>query len=589
MLKRDSKTNEIINDNNNESTSDTKTTFNVYQCSKGKTSCTISSNSKLIYFENTYYNLDLTSDIDVISNPINVYKYSKTNDSTKVKDIITDRGVIVLAYLPANYTYILVETNAPDGYYQPAANDFTTFTVKKESIDDEIKYESLTSNVSNEPTKLIFKKEDLYNYYNSDDISKINSNVKLFDTMRFVLRDSEGKKLTLKCIDEDGNIKNNTNCETGYYRFLPVKENNIFEELQTLNGTFTVTHLYKNKTYYIEEIKSDDENNFILPDNFTFSEAIPFDNNGHPVVKYELPNEKPATDESITRIISNIPTRVLIEKRDSKYDYLIPDETTTFNVYQCEKSVENCTKENGTLINFEERAPIIGDQEDENYEVYKYKKLNAQGVTDLHPYLGKLILRYLPAKYKYVVVETVAPKNYMLPIGQDASIEFEIANNTTDTKAIEVPNKPTSIIIRKYSDEGELLPGAEFKIYETTEKDEEGNYTCNSNLSAKNQNKKEMKFKVIRDGVYEYRPELTDSIIKTCNDVNGVCSGIPQNPSTQLTYDTYKNTWADFANTTTSDGKTIEIQQGEALVQYLEYEHCYVIEETKAPEGYSFT
>ena len=46
--KRDSKYGFLITDET--------TTFNVYQCSKGKTSCTISSNSKLIYFENTYYN-----------------------------------------------------------------------------------------------------------------------------------------------------------------------------------------------------------------------------------------------------------------------------------------------------------------------------------------------------------------------------------------------------------------------------------------------------------------------------------------------------------------------------------------------------
>ena len=71
---------------------------------------------------------------------------------------------------------------------------------------------------------------------------------------------------------------------------------------------------------------------------------LPFDNNGHPVVQYVLPEKKPYSYESITEVIENIPTRVRLEKRDSKYGYLIDDETTTFNVYACEKSVDKCTK-----------------------------------------------------------------------------------------------------------------------------------------------------------------------------------------------------------------------------------------------------
>ena len=55
-----------------------------------------------------------------------------------------------------------------------------------------------------------------------------------------------------------------------------------------------------------------------------------------------------------------------------------------------------------------------------------------------------------------------------------------------------------------------------------------------------------------------------------------------------------EDTWADFENIlykSEENGVTktekINLQEGEALVQYLEYGNCYVIEETKAPTGYS--
>jgi hypothetical protein len=39
-------------------------------------------------------------------------------------------------------------------------------------------------------------------------------------------------------------------------------------------------------------------------------------------------------------------------------------------------------------------------------------------VTSVHPVSGKLVLRYLQSGYNYVLLETVAPKNYILPKGK---------------------------------------------------------------------------------------------------------------------------------------------------------------------------
>ena len=73
----------------------------------------------------------------------------------------------------------------------------------------------------------------------------------------------------------------------------------------------------------------------------------------------------------------------------SKYNYLIPDETATFQVYQCKKGTK-CHPSEGitndmTLMNFTTRGVINGDLEDSGVEVYKYNKLNAPGETNLHP------------------------------------------------------------------------------------------------------------------------------------------------------------------------------------------------------------
>ena len=58
-------------------------------------------------------------------------------------------------------------------------------------------------------------------------------------------------------------------------------------------------------------------------------------------VKYKIPcTEGDTTQSTTTNLISDKPTRVRFEKRDSKYNYLIQDETTTFEVYKCAKGTE---------------------------------------------------------------------------------------------------------------------------------------------------------------------------------------------------------------------------------------------------------
>lgn len=564
--KRDSKTGELINDLANEDNSyeNIRTTFNVYQCAKTVEHCTVD-NGVIVNFEERQYNQDLTNDITVVNQPIYTYYFSKLNGNG-IKDLHTDRGVLVLSYLPTDYKYVLYETVAPNGYYNPKKVEAQTeFEVKSTTLDSGETYEVLTSRISNDPTEIYFKKTDLYDYYESSDVYKLNKEEKIFDNMRFVLRNKRGEILRLK------------KTSNGVYRYLPYNNQNNNIELRTYNGNMTITHLYKGETYYIEEVKSDDEGIFILPNYLTYDYELPFNHNGHPVVKYELPNNIPQTSTSVTQEINNTPSRVVFEKRDSKYGFLITDETTTFNVYQCSKTVEHCTTENGTIVNFENRSVINNDDEDYGKEVYKFKKLNANGVKDLHPYKGQLIMRYLPSGYKYVLVETVSPLNYILPEGENARIEFTISEKVVQIEEVDVANKPTSLLIRKYSDDGKLMPDTEFRLYEVK------NYDSTKPISELE--KVPLKLKTVRDGIYESRETRDTDTIKTCKDNEyEKCSDI----NTTLTYDEYLDTWTNFEENSVNQNKEkVEIQEGEALIEYLEYGKYYIVEETKAPKGYS--
>ena len=595
--KRDSVTGELIDDENNmqyvedDDYKNVRTTFNVYRCAKTVSNCSID-NGELVYFENRTYikdinNEDITNDIASVTPPVLAYKYSKENKSNgKVKDLVTDRGVLVLAYLPSkNYKYILYEKTAPNGYYQPKkAEAQTPFTVKDSSLTNGDTYETLTSLITNTPTEIHFTKKDMYDYYNKDDLDKVDSDIKMFDSMKFVLRNKEGKILKLKCSDnyESTGERTENRCKTGEYRYLPIDDENTIETLYTLSGNMTITHLYRNEVYYIEEVAEDTEGNFILPDYLIFNEPLPFDNKGHPVVKYIVPENEPASSESVTQIIENVPSRVIFQKRDSKYNYLIPDERTTFNVYQCSLEVEKCTPDIGKIINFSEHGIIGEDKEDTEKEVYKYKKLNEDGVTNLHPYLGELILRYLPTKYKYVLVETVSPQGYMLPSEEKAYTYFTISETKVEVEEIQVPNKPVSILLRKYAQDGELLEGAVFNISKAK--------NCNMNVAPNKVEREELlKLKTIRDGVYEVRPMGDTTEFRTCEDEpDRPCNDI----HSTLTYpefqtEVYGNSMGDFEALVNSRNEKINIEEGEALIQYLDFGGCYIIEEVKAPKGYT--
>ena len=166
------------------------------------------------------------------------------------------------------------------------------------------------------------------------------------------------------------------------------------------------------------------------------------------------------------------------------------------------------------------------------------------------------MFRYLPAtEYGYVLKETKAPAGFDLPIGLEAETKFFVSGSTVDVDAEVVKNKPSKLIIRKYSDDGEtLISGAIFKVYKVQ------NY--NPNLSAKNQNMTELTFKTIKAGEYEYKDPKDTNMITTCSkDCDKIGS------ESLGDYGTFK--------------------AGELVIRYLDTDSYYVIEEVKAPEGHS--
>lgn len=483
------------------------------------------------------------------------------------------------------------------GYYYPDyskdSNHQFTITSTYNSIS--------TQNLVNKPTEIKFTKKDFYGYYDESDIVDFENDKERsdFDRIVFKLKDANGKYLTLKKIADHGTCQTDDSYSEYRYVYSDNSDTNG-TELHTCGGHIRITNLCRGQKYTIEEISVPDDSVFVKESTTsTPTEA-----------EYTIPcTDGDGTATSTTKLISDKPTRVRFEKRDSKYNYLIPDETTTFKMYKCAKGQNDChpadyktdeeREKNGMeLVKFHPRAVISKDEEDPTdmtglagVEVYKAMsdsdvKKGTKYVTELHPYHGILVFRYLQSGYTYKLLETVAPKNYTLPEGRNAETKFTVVNDTVSVDEIDVPNKPTSLLIRKYTDDGKLLAGAQFKVHERK--------SCDPNLTAKAQisdgNSKLMKLKTVRDGVYESREVVDTDTITTCTDTDvSKCSDISTNAVTKLTYTDYLGSWADFdsESTKTKDGTKIELQEGEALIQYLEYGHCYIIEETKAPKGYS--
>ena len=492
------------------------------------------------------------------------------------------------------------------GYYYPNYNSSSSYQfVINECSNDGAKacssYGKSTQRLINTPTEITFTKKDFYNNYDQADIVDFENDKERsdFDRIIFKLKDANGNYLTLKKVRDVGDCKS----DSSYSEYRYVSSDSTSDaggtELKTCGGHIKVTNLCRGNKYTMEEISVPEDSVFVKENTSSTPTSADFN------VPCTEPTTGTDTKGSTTNIINNKPTRVRLEKRDSKYNYLIPDETTTFKLYRCKKGEECHPTDYSTdeeriaagmkLIKFYERGVIKDDEEDPtdaegnaNVEVYKMMSdsdaLGTKYVTEVHPYKGILVFRYLQANYNYVLVETVAPKNYQLPVGRKAETTFMPTNKTVTVDSVDVPNKPTSVLIKKYSDDGLLLKGAQFKVYKAKGE------TCDKNLSAANQDKELLRLKTIRDGVYEARPEEDTDTIVTCTDRDDAkCSDIKLNSKTALTNSKYLNTWADFddESTSTEDGRKIELQEGEALIQYLEYGHCYIIEETKAPEGYS--
>ncbi len=449
------------------------------------------------------------------------YEYSANGTITRIH---TTNRKFKVEYLPwDDYKVREVETNAPDGYYYN--KETSSFNITKYTNGVVTNMDSAKANIVNSPVIITFEKEDIYNYYTSEDQAKIESDEKLLDTAKFVMKDSNGSTLSLKYVgqtEEDGNI----------YRYYPVNSSNTISEINTYKGKLKITHLKNNTKYIIEEVKGID--GFILPED-------------HPKKEYSINREKPEdkNDSSITQVIENTPTRIKIEKRDLKTNNLIDDEKVTFELYRKE--------DDGSLtrIYVTERT-FVPNSEGTLENAYRYSKLNEKTNVRITTYNGVIVIRYLP-KGNYVLKEVEAPDGYDLPVGELSNTYFEVNDKTTEVDTEVIKNKPSKIIIRKYSSDGYLITGARFRIYKVTNYD--------PNLSAKNQEKVLLSLKTIRQGEYENKEVRDTEEVTTCESN------------------------CEVIGTETNEQGII--QAGELIIQYLETESYYVIEEVQAPEGYS--
>ncbi|MBR3117153.1 MAG: hypothetical protein IKF36_04690 [Bacilli bacterium] len=551
--------------------------------------------------------------VDVISTSTpGVYEYAHNNidgpTGASTQELhLNDNRKIIVYHLPVGKYTIREEDCCCDssctspsatncyGYYAPKYSEqnkriFEFEITKCSSPSSSTEIDSCragvaTKELENVPTKVEFTKDDFYKTVDPSDTVKFENDEErsAFDEITFKVYYLEGGvKHYVKLLRTDNTGSCTTDASHSNYMYVADQtRSDLTEEIHTCGGHINITHLCRGRDWYIEEISVSGKSVFILPE--TEAERT---------VKIELDccNESPSQPKpSETVVINDKPTRVIFEKRDSKYGTLINDETTTFEVYRCAEGVEchpsdyDTVEERSavgmTLVKFNPRSVINGDEEDSGVEVYR-TVTNVDNVTDsvtsLHPYHGKLVLRYMEAGYNYVLLETASPKGYRLPTGRNAETAFTISTTTVQVDEIDVPNKPTSLLIKKYDEQGNLLEGAEFRVYEST--------TCGGPVKPKDKEKTLLRLKTIRDGVYENREVKDTDTLITCTDrPDNKCSDIVST----LTLDEYVDTHVDFDKSVNQNNERVEMQAGEILIQYLDYGKCYVIEEVKAPKGHS--
>ncbi len=527
---------------------------------------------------------------------------NQTRSADTVTDLqLDDNRKLNIKSLPWQYTYKIKEkgtTNCVDayqracesqGFYLVRESDNPEWTISTKSSDCTTGKENRT--LTNTVTELNFTKKDIYSYLDGNTNSEVeskfenNEEYKLFDTIDFVFKTKDNgvdQRLKLEFVDNVGTCTlENANNGSAYALYRYVIDNNQPNQREVIHthcGNIKIKHLCRDRDYYIEEISVPNNSVFILPDE-------------HPEVKFTVGSTKDTfTRDSETHVIENTPTRVVFQKRDLKYGNIIAEEVgqekTTFNVYRCNEGidVDQCTPTTGTLIKFHNREVIKNKQDNEDYgkEIYRYpESQNGSNLTsDLHPYKGDIILRYLPAgefktnennervyvSYNYILVETQAPKGYDTPTDGHEITRFIVNNKTVGVDVVNIANKPTKLILRKYDQAtGLLITGAKFRIYKVNNYDQ--------NRSLKNQDKELLKLKTIRDGSYEYRDNKDTNVITTCIKD---CASITYT----LVDDDFKTTGIGEQELETS------IQEGEAIVQYLDAESYYLIEEVSPKAGY---
>lgn len=514
--------------------------------------------------------------------------YTRSNDT--VTDLqLNDNRQFSITKLPYGFRYKVKEvenTNCVDinqnecqslGFYY--AGESAEWEITPTSSSCANNGHETTANITNVVTELNFTKKDIYSYYDGNTKSEVESKfesdeeVQLFDTIDFVLKDKNGNRLRLEKVSESATCTSSGG-GTSEYRLVGANSANATEIIHTKCGSIKIKHLCRDSEYTIEEISVPNSSVFILPD-------------PHPEVKFNVgKNSDELTRDSKTHIIDNTPTRVVFQKRDLKYGNIVSEtvgsEQTTFRLYRCNKGValNDCNTSNATLIKLTQREAIRDRQDNEDYgkQVYRYPESQQDSnlVSDLHPYKGDLIIRYLPGgeadknnnytEYNYILVETKAPKGYDTPTGGNEITRFKINTTTVGVDVVNIANKPSKLILRKYDKAtGELLTGAKFSIYEINNYDE--------NRSLENQDKTLLSLKTIRDGEYEYRPEYDTKVITTCiKDCNKISEDLVN---------------AEFSTSDIAQNeKTIEIKKGEAIIQYLEAGKYYLVEEVSPKEGY---
>ncbi len=403
-----------------------------------------------------------------------VYNYNGTSN-TAHEYKINSNGVFRIDKMPTG-TYFLTETSCDDNYTPSVATK--KFTVRANE----------TTQVSYENTRDKGSLRVQKSFSDSDNLTTAQKQ-ELYKTLKFTVKDSDGKYVTAKATSSDGVYTFSGSSTTPQY--YTVNSNGAFRIDKVPTGSYAITETACDNRY--------------TPAHATVTAKV----TANATVTSDYPNNRKIGTGRVTKTLDNASALTADEKKDIYASIRFTVKTADGKYVTATKAVE-VTTDAVTTVNFENKpyANIVINKVDSvtnsalsgaTFGIYSDAdcKIPAQAYTSetddtlidaviTEAATGKYTCDYLPIESKdgttYYVKELKAPEHYAIDTNvypvtlKTANSTIAVSNNGT-SQFIETPlgSVRTIKVDKDYPDN--KLTGAGFTVYKSDKSTAYGNLT----------------------------------------------------------------------------------------------------------------